>query len=201
MFKTIGAYIARYTPFLYAVITAFRALFVLEFTKGHFRSSLHWSACDAAGNPLPWFTYPMIEYLNSLDLKNKKVFEWGSGNSTLYFSQRAKNIISIEHDKKWFDQIKSGMGENVSLRYFEKKQDYIHSIKGLFDVIIIDGLYRDECAKIAPQYLKEGGVIILDDGDTYLKATKVMDSSGLRKVPFVGHCPIIPQQTATIAYF
>ena len=33
--------------------------------------------------PIPWFTYPSIQYLDQLDLSEKTIFEWGSGNSSL----------------------------------------------------------------------------------------------------------------------
>ena len=48
--------------------------------------------------------------------KNKDMaLEWGSGGSTLYFSQLVKKYISIEHDIKWYDNIKSKIEENVEL--------------------------------------------------------------------------------------
>lgn len=40
---------------------------------------------DAKGNPVPWYTYPAIEFLEQLDFTNKIVLEYGSGNSSLYW--------------------------------------------------------------------------------------------------------------------
>ena len=36
-----------------------------------------------------------------------KMLEWGSGGTTLYFPQMIDKYVSIEHDKKWYDIIKS----------------------------------------------------------------------------------------------
>jgi predicted O-methyltransferase YrrM len=34
-----------------------------------------------------------------------------------------------------------------------------------YDLIIIDGVYRNTCAEIALDYLKPGGIIVLDNAD------------------------------------
>ena len=45
---------------------------------------------DRDGNPLPWYTYPAIEYLRQFDYKDKKVFEFGCGFSSLFWALRAQ---------------------------------------------------------------------------------------------------------------
>ena len=46
--------------------------------------------------------YKFIEkYLN----KNDTLLEFGSGNSTVYFSGLVKKVISIEHDIDWIKNI------------------------------------------------------------------------------------------------
>lgn len=55
----------------------------------------------------PWLVLDATSYLDSIDLKNKLVFEWGSGGSTLYWLSRQAQVVSIEHDKKWYDQMKT----------------------------------------------------------------------------------------------
>ena len=34
---------------------------------------------DKEGNPIPWYTYPAIEYLSQFDYQDKKIFEFGCG--------------------------------------------------------------------------------------------------------------------------
>ena len=39
---------------------------------------------DGAGNAIPLYTYPSIDYLEQLDFSESSVFEYGSGMSTLW---------------------------------------------------------------------------------------------------------------------
>ena len=34
---------------------------------------------DKDGNPIPWYTYPAIEYLSQFDYSDKEIFEYGCG--------------------------------------------------------------------------------------------------------------------------
>ena len=43
---------------------------------------------DASGAAIPWYTYPAMEFIEQFDFSEKKIFEWGSGNSSVYFSIR-----------------------------------------------------------------------------------------------------------------
>lgn len=71
------------------------------------RLFLKWNKLqDNSSSPLdskiPWITLLAIEFLEKhLDV-NMKVFEYGSGGSTLFFAKRVKEVISVEHDPKWF---------------------------------------------------------------------------------------------------
>ncbi|MEO5647024.1 MAG: hypothetical protein ABIQ56_01610, partial [Chitinophagaceae bacterium] len=37
---------------------------------------------DKNGNPIPWFSYPAIDFLSQLNIFDKEVFEYGCGFST-----------------------------------------------------------------------------------------------------------------------
>jgi hypothetical protein len=50
----------------------------------------------------------MTDYIKQL--KPQRVFEWGSGESTLFFIELdTKCLASIEHNKEWFDKINQGL--------------------------------------------------------------------------------------------
>ncbi len=53
----------------------------------------------------PWLVFDAIEFLKSFLKKDMKVFEYGSGGSTLFFAQRVKEIVSVEHDAFWFGEV------------------------------------------------------------------------------------------------
>ena len=45
--------------------------------------------------------------------ESHRVLEWGSGKSTLYLQDKVKKLISIEHDPKWYDELKDKLKESV----------------------------------------------------------------------------------------
>ncbi len=53
----------------------------------------------------PWITFPAISYLKKLVSLETRVFEYGGGGSTLFFVARAKEVVTIEHDEKWFEKL------------------------------------------------------------------------------------------------
>lgn len=61
--------------------------------------------CDEEGIA-PWMTYPSIQFLKDILSKENKVFEYGSGYSTVFFSKLVGEIVSVEHDKQWVDYIR-----------------------------------------------------------------------------------------------
>jgi len=118
--------------------------------------------------------------------------EWGSGNSTIYFSKflKDKGIIfkwtAIEHYVPWHkkvtDMIKeNGLSDNVKCYLksptFQENKDiqetldlneYINfpSTLGVkFDFILVDGRKRKECMEKASSILSPDGVVILHDAE------------------------------------
>ncbi len=164
---------------------------ILEIDFGHFLSSYHLKPINNKLEAIPWFTYPSIEYLNAMDLSQKSVFEYGSGNSTIYWTKRAKYVTSVESNKNWYDYIK-GLLKRTRYILETNKQNYINSIKKTgkkFDLIIVDGDYRDECVKVAINYLKNGGFIILDNSDWFQKSSKFLTNNNLIEINFNGFAP------------
>ena len=54
---------------------------------------------------IPWIVFEAKEWLDIHLRDDMSVFEWGSGGSTLYFSKKVKNIVSVEHNKIWYDEV------------------------------------------------------------------------------------------------
>ncbi len=53
----------------------------------------------------PWITFPVIDFLKSSVHLNSRVFEYGGGGSTLFFINRAKEVVTVEHDPEWFTRL------------------------------------------------------------------------------------------------
>jgi hypothetical protein len=54
---------------------------------------------------LPWVTFDAIAHLDGLDLRGRRVFEYGSGGSTLYWLRRGASLVSVEHDPRWHARV------------------------------------------------------------------------------------------------
>jgi len=176
---------------------------ILEVQYGHLRSARKWSAIDGQGRPIPWYTYPAIEYVTQFDLSNRRVFEYGAGNSTFFWSSLAERVVSVEDDEGWYQKLRGRVGENVALTFAPDKQDYLHWIAQAemsFDVISIDGKYRDECAQISLDHLHPGGMIILDNSDWWVNAAKILREADLIQVDMSGFTPI-NGYTSTTSFF
>lgn len=50
---------------------------------------------------LPWITFSAIERIEAHLRPGMKVFEFGSGGSTLFFARRGAQVASVEHDQAW----------------------------------------------------------------------------------------------------
>lgn len=50
----------------------------------------------------PWLTYRATKWLGSYLKPSMRVFEYGSGGSTLFFAKRVKQVVSVEHNPEWF---------------------------------------------------------------------------------------------------
>src|SRR5690606_35362994 len=155
-------------------------------------SAAEMASIDAAGEPVPWFTYPAIEYLSRLDLRGKSVFEYGCGNSTRYWARHTAEVVSVEHDPLFYDAIKPQLPDNCELSLRRPAEAYISSIDAYstrngrqgFDVIVIDGHSRVRCAARAPHHLAPGGLVILDNADWFPEAAALLRRAGLLEVSF-----------------
>lgn len=158
---------------------------------------------DANGEWIPLFTYPCIEYIGQFDLRQKRVFEWGAGASTMYLMARAKNVTSVESDPLWFERMQTLKKPNVKM-ILDQTDGFpfqIRNEEGLFDLIIIDSLdYRFDCATEAVKKLAPGGMIILDNADWYPKTASELKKSGLIQVDFAGF-KVTESHTSTTSVF
>lgn len=78
----------------------------------HWRKTLDSLDSEVA---MPWVTYPAIHFLSKRLRKSFRLFEYGSGRSTLWFAERVGEVVSVEHDANWHDKLKRSLPFNAHL--------------------------------------------------------------------------------------
>lgn len=189
---------------VYGTYASIKNTYNLLIRYGFMKSGFIWKSIDRSGSPVPWFSYPAIEYLEGLDLSSYDVLEYGSGYSTVYWSRQAKSVIAIENNAAWAGQMRPQLGPNARIQLIESESGYataISEMDGRFDLIVIDGLDRMQCVRQALPKLRGGGIIILDDADRYPDITKLLREHHLLQVDFAGFNPINTYTKTTSFFF
>jgi hypothetical protein len=190
------------------------AMFLLKFMYRGYLYDVGWiesrkagTCVDRNGAPLPWITYPFIKFLEGRLNKTMRVFEYGSGNSTLFYAKSVAQVISVEGDAKWYNYVSSRIPKNVILQL--EKDDasrYVTSIRKFnqsFDIIIVDGRHRVNCVKESINFLSEKGVIVLDNSDRpkYRGGIDFLLKEGFKRIDFWGMAPSAPNSTCTSLFY
>jgi hypothetical protein len=177
---------------------------LFEKKYGHDQSVRLGKPVDAFLKPIPWYTYPAIEYLKQFDFSDKHIFEYGSGNSSIFWASLAKSVTSVEKDASWFEVISKSKPSNLNIHLKEQKSEYVNFIahgNTLYDLVVIDGAYRYDCAKVAVKYLSDDGLIIVDNSERYPKLCSDIRSHDLIQVDFFGFGPINYYTWTTSLFF
>lgn len=112
--------------------------------------------------------------------KDMRVLEYGSGASTFAIAPLVKELISIENNAAFYNEIKNTVPKNVQLHLVLANKepnasyddgtladfvDYVtHPIaSGPFDVIFIDGRARVACASICRQLGHKDTLVFIHD--------------------------------------
>lgn len=72
------------------------------------------------GKPRPWFTYSAIAFLERELAAGLSLFEYSGGQSTLYWAERLKQVVSIDHDPAFIEHVRSDLPENASMHLVEE---------------------------------------------------------------------------------
>ena len=162
---------------------------------------------------LPWFSYAAIEFLEAFLRPQMFVFEYGTGGSTLFFGRKVRTVTSSEDNIAWLDKVKKRVTQtglaNVVLQHRQfdannpvhfESSEYLHSIpEPGFDVIVVDGtekffgqkdapLVRPACFRHAENFIKPGGIIVVDDSWYYPELRHANRAKECRIFKSVGPC-------------
>jgi hypothetical protein len=172
---------------------------------------------------VPWWTYRAIEVVDDWLAHRPhpiRIFEYGSGASTLWLAGRADEVHSVEHHREFGESIAAAIAQhaNIDLRIVEAVRssapvvpsakeghagldfaEYaaaIDLVGGVFDLIVIDGRARAACLRQATPRLATGGMIVFDNSRRR-RYRPAIRTSGLREHRFRGLTPTLPYPDQT----
>ncbi len=154
--------------------------------------SIH-DADELAALDVPWWTLDSAARVDAFLVGRRaaRVFEWGSGASTIWLARRSASVTAVEHDLRWAQTVRELLpadaavdlhtaaprpatgapGEARSQKAgaqdldFREYVDVIDLVGGEYDVIVVDGRAREECLVRAVEHLAEDGIIVFDNVD------------------------------------
>lgn len=174
---------------------------------GWFRSRRESESVDASGKAIPWYTYTFLDAFSDRIPADIRVFEYGSGNSTNWWAARTLEVVAVEHHQGWYDRVKGEMRPNVKLLHRDLENGtYAKAIQedsGVFDLVIVDGRNRVECAMACLEKLSDRGVIIWDNSERerYGEGIQALKSRGFRQIRFTGFIPIDFMESETSVFY
>jgi hypothetical protein len=185
------------------IVCGLRGAYILVSKRGQTKRDQDGNCVDAEGKSLPWLTYPIIDYLNNLDLSTYRVFEYGSGSSTLFWAERCTSVASVEHFSPWFERMDKYNSEHIRIVFEPNLNNYPKVIenKGLFDIILIDGAARMACAKESVNHVKPTGFIILDNCEWYPNIATFLRNEDFLQIDFCGFTPLNSFTSMTSLFF
>lgn len=150
---------------------------------------VEWQKIDESnGLVYPWWTHPFLDVLNTWNLKDVQWLEFGGGRSSAWLRSKCKWVDTIEANSQWALQSINDCDNAGLINGFisykdlpdgiqELKQEYFDLInnpnrptvgdrKLMYDIISVDGIWRNECLQWALDHFKgRGGIIVVDNMD------------------------------------
>jgi predicted O-methyltransferase YrrM len=182
-------------------------------------SNLSLSRYSPLAQNLPWWSFAAIDAADRL-FPGKRIFEWGSGGSTLRYAQKGAQLTAIEYDSVWMAAVqtalqKAGVADLVSMRYIPFDFDqpahfassaYCQAISDIsWDVVIIDGQdksFRERitCFRQAEPLMQPGSIILVDDFWRYRELLSSNRAKNVQVLESVGPCRVGVTSTAMFFY-
>lgn len=172
-------------------------------STGWLRSRRELASVNADGEPIPWITYPARRFLEARVRTDFRVFEFGSGLSTLWWAARVAQVAAVEHDPQWQRRVAARLPANATVS-LATGDDYVRSAgSGPYDIIVNDGVLRPDCARASVSALSPGGVMLWDNTDEVADRAghDFMADQGFRRLDFWGFGPLMVREFCTSIFY
>jgi predicted O-methyltransferase YrrM len=133
----------------------------------------------------PWLTPEAIRLLNFLLRPADCGVEFGAGRSTLWLAERTASLLSVETAPGWHRSMSTALKRH-QMTHVEcvlipadegriddpYRADYLsvldRFVPDSVDYVLVDAIYRGECALRSAALLKPGGLLVVDNVERYL---------------------------------
>lgn len=190
-----------------------------QYTPPYLFSNLSNTRHSPLSQNLPWWSFAAIKAADRL-FPGQRIFEWGSGGSTLRYARKGCQITAIEDEQAWLDSVQAalaaaGVADRVCLHHIPFNFDhpdnfasssYCQALSGSqWDVVIIDGqdkTFRERitCFRHADPLMKPGSIILVDDFWRYEELLSSHSAKSVEVFESVGPCRIGVTSTAMFFY-
>ena len=172
---------------------------------------------------VPWWSYTAIDQVDrwlAFRPHPIRVFEYGSGASTIWLADRADEVYSTEHHQGFAEYLSPTLLSITTVRFIVVPptpskgaktpsgkegnenldfSDYVAAIdqvNGPFDLIVVDGRARQSCLARACERLAEDGIIVFDNS-ARRRYREAIEGCGLIEQKFRGLVPTLPYPDQT----
>lgn len=148
---------------------------------------------------LPWLTFDAIRALRRHAKPGMRIFQFGAGHSTIFWSNLGLEVHAVEDDRNWYGMLAKRMhGRPDAYVYLEEDcERYISKLAGIgwfFDNVVIDGSHRKACVAAALAHVKSGRLLVVDNTDWHWSGSidRLVPEEWVKMVypgwtPFIGH--------------
>ena len=139
----------------------------------------------------PLLTWPLLDFIEHLDLEGQTLLELGAGFSTIWLSKRFGRVRSFETDPDWHRSIARHVGSNVELSLTsvaeleEARFDYRGEGWLLVDFAGKRSAFLNRFLQQV-QASERPSAIVLDNADWYRRAAALLQQQGYLELPFYG---------------
>lgn len=92
---------------------------IYQFARGYLETRGWFDSLDGIprnkDGVVPWITYPAFIQLSRIVRPDFKVFEYGCGGSSLWWSGKVAEVTSVEHDSRWAAHVAEGAQSNLRI--------------------------------------------------------------------------------------
>lgn len=189
------------------------------------------NADDLVSMDLPWWTYQSIDVVDGFlrgHADGARVFEYGSGASTLWLARRCASVDAVEHDAEWAGRVRTLVAATPGLRCtptlhvpavprsstpvvasgapsgkdldFDGYVRTIDEVPGAFDLVLVDGRARGAALLQSLDRVAAHGLVLLDDAQRsrYLPAVEEARRRGWHVLRTRGATPCQPLPRETV---